>query len=303
VISRLPGIRTADRIAIVVGGGGDRVIAWQVGVLAGLADAGVDAGAAMAILGTSAGSVAAARLAAGIDARTDADRIAATPPVAVPNQLRRSVAEAVPKVQAIVWGNGVLGNEAEHRRRAGQLAIRQRGVLSVRAHVERQATRLPDVDWPPNLGLVVIDADTGERVVLDAMSGVGLVEGVAGARAVPGLVEPVRVGDRRVIDGALSSATNADLLLDGADLAIVIMATPWWAQAGSLEARWNEALEAERSALATRWVRVVVVHACSAAGEAMGEDLMSTDGAPSAVVVGREQGAEVGTEILVGAGR
>lgn len=301
--SRLPPAGHGRRLAIVLGAGGERVIAWQTGVLAGLADAGLDARAAGAVLGTSAGSVAAARLAAGVDPRIDADRIASLPPPPpVPRQLRHAVSEAVPKLLAIAWGNGSSREETERRRRAGQFALRWRGVLSVDAHVARQAGKLPKVDWPAKLGLVAIDADTGERVLLDAGSGATLAEGVATASAVPGLVAPVTLGDRRLIDGALASATNADLLREGPDIAIVITATPARARPDSLEGRWNEALEAERSSLATKWVRVVVVHASDAAVEAMGDDMMGTTGAPAAVAIGREQGVELGTEILVGAG-
>jgi NTE family protein len=296
-------IESADRLALVLAGGGERVIAWQVGVLAGLADAGLDGRAAGTILGTSAGALAAARLAAGADPRADADLIATVPPVPVPGQLRRAVSETVPKLKGIVWGTGYAADETERRRRAGKFALRWRGVLSVEAHVAHQASRLPAVGWPPNLGLVAIDADTGERVVLDASSGADLARGVAAARAVPGLVEPVEVGGRRFIDGALGSATNCDLLPDGTELAIVLMATPITARPGSLDDLWNDVLEAERSSLAARWVRVVVVHASAAADEAMGEELMSAAGAAGALAAGREQGADLGTEILVGASR
>ena len=46
---------TAGGSAIVLGGGGVTGIAWEIGVLAGLLDAGVDLGAD-AVFGTSAGS-------------------------------------------------------------------------------------------------------------------------------------------------------------------------------------------------------------------------------------------------------
>src|SRR5271163_633432 len=52
--------------AIVLGGGGVTGIAWEIGVLAGLLDAGVDL-AADAVFGTSAGSFVGAALAAGAD--------------------------------------------------------------------------------------------------------------------------------------------------------------------------------------------------------------------------------------------
>src|SRR3954454_23298256 len=55
-----------QRTALVLGGGGITGIAWELGVLAGLADAGVDLSGADLVVGTSAGSVVAAQLTAGI---------------------------------------------------------------------------------------------------------------------------------------------------------------------------------------------------------------------------------------------
>jgi len=57
---------TAGGSAIVLGGGGVTGIAWEIGVLAGLLDAGVDLGAD-AVFGTSAGAFVGAALAAGAD--------------------------------------------------------------------------------------------------------------------------------------------------------------------------------------------------------------------------------------------
>lgn len=295
-----PELAGGERLAIVLGGGGEQVIAWQVGVLAGFADAGLDGRAARTILGTSGGSIAAARLALGIDARIDAEQIARVALRPAPDPLRSSVLQAVPKLMGILWEAG-LADETERRRRAGHFALRWRGVLSLPAHLQRQAARLPEADWPPSLRLVASDADTGERVVLDQSTGILLVEGVAAARAVAGLVAPVVVAGRRLIDAALCTATNADLIPDGPELAIVITPTQAPTEPRSVEAHWNDALEAERSALAARWIRVVVVHASAEAAEAMGDDPVSTAGAPTAIAVGREQGAEFGTEILLGA--
>ncbi|HET8755644.1 MAG TPA: patatin-like phospholipase family protein, partial [Solirubrobacteraceae bacterium] len=66
-----------ENFAIVLAGGGERVIAWETGVLAGLANRGTDPRRAAAVIGTSAGALVAARLAAGRDPRDDAARLAA----------------------------------------------------------------------------------------------------------------------------------------------------------------------------------------------------------------------------------
>ncbi|WP_336206248.1 patatin-like phospholipase family protein [Nonomuraea sp. LPB2021202275-12-8] len=53
--------------ALVLGGGGALGIAWETGVLAGLAEHGVDLRDADLVVGTSAGAVVAAQLTAGLD--------------------------------------------------------------------------------------------------------------------------------------------------------------------------------------------------------------------------------------------
>jgi len=53
--------------SVAVAGGGERVVAWEIGVPAGFADAGLDLRGAVRIVGTSAGALVAARLAAGED--------------------------------------------------------------------------------------------------------------------------------------------------------------------------------------------------------------------------------------------
>ena len=59
-----------QRRALVLGGGGITGIAWEIGVLAGLAEAGVDLTGADLVVGTSAGSVVGAQLTGGADLET-----------------------------------------------------------------------------------------------------------------------------------------------------------------------------------------------------------------------------------------
>src|SRR6267378_5880441 len=74
--------------ALVLGGGGPVGIAWESGLVAGLAQAGVDLGRADFTMGTSAGSFVGARLALGADAATLADPIIAQQ---IPGEQQRPV--------------------------------------------------------------------------------------------------------------------------------------------------------------------------------------------------------------------
>src|SRR3954471_12880235 len=53
------------RTALVLGGGGVTGIAWELGILKGLADAGIDLTTADVVIGTSAGSVVGAQITSG----------------------------------------------------------------------------------------------------------------------------------------------------------------------------------------------------------------------------------------------
>src|SRR5579863_6891165 len=71
--------RSASERALVLGGGGSAGNAWLIGVIAGLADAGLDVTGADLIIGTSAGSTAAAQITSASPARLLADILSAAP--------------------------------------------------------------------------------------------------------------------------------------------------------------------------------------------------------------------------------
>ena len=56
----------SDDRALVLGGGGITGIAWELGILKGLADLGIDLTAADRVIGTSAGSVVGAQITTGL---------------------------------------------------------------------------------------------------------------------------------------------------------------------------------------------------------------------------------------------
>lgn len=133
--------------------------------------------------------------------------------------------------------------------------------------------------------MVTIDACTGARLVLGPADRVDVGRAVAASRAVPLLIDPVVVGGRRCIDGALGSATHADI----AGGRRVLVVDP---NGGDepLSRIWATALAAEINALRRRGVHVDVVAADAAARAAMGPHVMSGAGAREAVAAGRAAG-------------
>src|ERR1022692_1624797 len=211
-------VRAAGERALVLGGGGSAGNAWLIGVIAGLFDAGLDVTEADLIIGTSAGSTAAAQITSATPTDLLADILSAAPrlrtgPVGsdggrVPN---RPAADHMERTSGII---GAAEDAADMRRRMGAAALEMDAASDGSGQTQRRATvaaRLPSQHWPQRPMLIVaVDARTGEPVVFDRHSGVDLVDAVTASCAGPG-VPPHSIGDNRYIDGGYRSNENADL--------------------------------------------------------------------------------------------
>jgi len=276
-----------ETTAVVLAGGGERVIAWETGVLAGLADAGVDLRDAGLITGTSAGSFVAARLAAGIDQQAAADEIAAR----APRPVEAPEGSPFEALAAVFESAGTVG---EGRRRIGAFALAAE-TMSQDDSIARVARRLPDVDWPTALRLNGIDASAGERVTLDDRSGASLAAGVAASRAVPGALPPIEIGGRALIDGAVGSTTNADVVLEpDSELTRVVVIVALPTDSPQLATLWEDALRSELWQLDAAGLETYMVRASDTDIQAMGPSFMDGGQGPLAVRAGREAGRSVG---------
>jgi NTE family protein len=201
---------------LVLGGGGITGIAWELGLLSALRDAGTDLSTADVVIGTSAGAYVGALLATGADldaaiARAQSMDIELSPRID-PGLLAQGFA---------LLTDTSLGHR-EIRARLGALA-RSAPLGDDTAHVAKFAEMLPVHEWParPRLIVTAIDTDTGALAAWDARAGVSLPAAVAASCALPGVFPPVRVGDGYYMDGGVRSVTNTDLAA-GADAVVVI---------------------------------------------------------------------------------
>jgi NTE family protein len=283
-----PGPVTASAIlrgvttrALVLGGGGVAGIAWEIGLLAGLADAGLDVRDADLVVGTSAGSVVGTLLRTGPDlAELEARQLAPAPGEPSPRfdaaAMMTRIAEAL---------TGVTGDQ-EARARVGALAL---DTPTVR-EAERRAViggRIGVPGWPARRLLVTaVDAADGSFAAFEAGSGVALVDAVAASCAVPLVWPPITIGGRRYIDGGMRSVTNADLAT-GCDRVLVV--APFVPPDSPL----GPTLDQEVAGLRDGGARVEVVLADDAALQAFGTNpLDPATRAPSARA-GRAQAARV----------
>ncbi|HVV07729.1 patatin-like phospholipase family protein [Amycolatopsis sp.] len=201
---------------LVLGGGGVAGIAWQTGLLAGLAAEGVRLAEADLFIGTSAGSTVAAQLTSGLPLEELYRR-------QVDPALQTTELPSVVDAEALaeMFGAATEADPAQLRARIGQLALAARTVPEAdrRAVIE---ARLPVHTWPEaDLRIVAVHAGTGAERIFDRHSGVGLVDAVAASCAVPGSWPPVTIGDARYVDGGVRSPENADLAAGCAKVLVV----------------------------------------------------------------------------------
>lgn len=199
--------------ALVLGGGGPVGIAWEAGLLAGLADGGVDVSRADLVLGTSAGSFVGALIAGGRDpaslaqAQIDLGRAEAAAPrkeggAPPPNldRLLRFFAEAPmdrdPPPEFLA-GIGAYAREAKTMDEASFL--KTFGSLAT-----------GEWPWPAAFACTAVDAENGAFRVWTKDDAVPLAKAVASSCSVPGIFPPIAIADRQWIDGGMRSSTSAD---------------------------------------------------------------------------------------------
>lgn len=278
-----------DTQALVLGGGGVAGVAWELGILLGLYERGVDLRNADLIIGTSAGSVVGAQIANG----TDLERLFAAQVVAL-EQSKERMATFDPTQMMEAFRQAITGASADAR------AIRARiGAYALAAptisEAERRAiieSRLPIQNWPlRRLLIVAVDTESGEEYIIDRASGVSLVDAVAASCAVPGVWPPVTIAGHRYMDGGVRSATNADLARGYGRICIL---NPLGDQAnlfGAGPAKEAAALQREGS-------QVLVIEPDTASTAAIGLNPLDPATREPSALAGRAQGHNLATSVV-----
>ncbi|CAM2749823.1 patatin-like phospholipase family protein [Skermania piniformis] len=280
----------SQRRALVLAGGGVAGIAWEIGVIQGLAD--VDPALAAAVrsadlvIGTSAGSAVAAQLTGDVAL---AELHAA--------QLDPATVEIDPGVDSVALAERMApatdaDDAADRRRRICAIALATRTVPEA-ARLQAVRGRLSSLAWPDrDLLLPAVDAATGDRVVFDRTSGVSLLDAVAASCAVPGVWPPVTIGAARYVDGGVWSGTNADL---AASAAVVLALVP---KPAGMPAFVGAELDDELAELRrTGDPRTFVVYADERSWAAFGADSLSPATRAPAAEAGRAVGRAVAGEV------
>ncbi len=285
---------TGER-ALVLGGGGSAGNAWLIGVVAGLFEAGVDVTRADLVIGTSAGSTAAAQ----ITAASPTDLLAAALAAPLPERSgqagthggRPSLRPAADHMERTGRIFAAAADPVDMRRRMGAAAMELDAASDATAQARWRATvaaRLPGQHWPErSVHMVAVDARTGEPVVFDRSSGVDLVDAVAASCAGG---PAYGVGDDWYIDGGYRrSSENADL---AAGYGRVLVLSPLGGRTRA-PLDWGMQLAVQVDELRAGGSRVETVLPDDDSREAFGENMMDVSRRPLAARAGHAQGRAV----------
>ncbi|MGO4384398.1 patatin-like phospholipase family protein [Specibacter sp. RAF43] len=276
---------------MVLGGGGSTGNAWLIGILAGLFDAGLDVTGAELVIGTSAGSTAAAQLAGATPPELLAAILAGAPQqrTGPPRSdggraPSRPAADHLKRTSAII---AAARDAAEMRRRMGAAGLEMDAASDGSWQSRWRATvaaRLPGQQWPHRTVLLTaVDARTGEPVVFDRHSGVEMVDAVA-ASCASGL--PYRIGDNHYIDGGYRRNENADL---AAGYGRVLVLSPFGGRT-RMPLKWGMQLAAQLGELRARGSKVETIFPERNATHMFGANAMDPSLRPPAARAGYDQG-------------
>ena len=278
--------QVTQNLALVLGGGGAAGNAWEIGIIAGLAEAGLDlTEAADLVIGTSSGATAAAQLRSGIPPAELLTSVLSPP--AQPVRQNRERPPALPmatvfeRMRAI---SAAATSAADLQRAMGAFGLECDPVLETTAGQHRSvgAARLPRHDWPAKpIVVVAVNAHTGEVATFDRDSGVDLVDAVTAGTALPGSSPTVEINGTRYINGGVRSAENADL---ASGYANVVVLSPFGGRSGTLPEgqfeglrrppEWGMDLESQVEALRKRGRHVEVITPDLDSQAAMGTNQM-----------------------------
>jgi NTE family protein len=290
---------------LVLGVGGILGEAWTWGYLGGAQHAtGEDFRDAKQLIGTSAGSIVAARLAGGENPERREDRVrwdGESEPERRPGALRAALERAsrisvgaisplaAPALSAAAPGGALARAAVLARVPAGRIELRE-----LHSRVEALG---PQFDG--RLNIVAVDRGSGRRVAFgaDGAPDATVADAVTASCAIPGYFAPVKIGGREYVDGGVWSPTNLDLARAGRGdriLCLVPTATMGTAPAIALRglaAGWRLATSVEAVAARRRGATVEVITPDAGSASAIGGDLMDPRRRTRVLGEGYRQGA------------
>jgi NTE family protein len=291
---------------LVLGGGGVLGEAWMSSVLAGLDEAQeFDSLACRAYIGTSAGSIVAASLAAGArpgdrlgtlpeqPAAPEAEADAIAPLRALLDVAARAGGSAAAPFVSLALSSTAVGGAMLRRAALRRVSRGSRSLSGLGRLIERSGA-----SWDGRLRVVAVDLDSGRRVVFGAAGApeVSVPAAVQASCAIPGVFRPVQAGGRSYVDGGVWSPTNMDVAEVGrGDRVMCLNPTASLrpargAMAGALGQLSRAIATAEALVLERRGARVSTIGPDAACARIMGVNLMDPSRREAVIEAGLAQG-------------
>jgi NTE family protein len=301
----------SHNVALVLGGGGAAGNAWEIGIIAGLAESGLDmAEAADVVIGTSSGATAAAQLRSGVPL-VEVFASVLSPPVQ-PVRANRERPPALPRDTVFERMRTISASATsaiDLQRAMGAFGLECDSILGPTAGQHRAvvAARLPRHEWPARPIIVVaVNAHTGELVTFDRDSGVDLVDAVTAGTALPGSSPTININGTHYINGGVRSAENADLASGYAD---VVVLSPFGGRSATLPegqfeglrrpSNWGMDLESQAEGLRKQGSRVEVITPDADSQAAMGTNQMDPATRIPSARAGFVQGKQEATRVTI----
>lgn len=298
------------KCALVLGGGGPVGIAWETGVLVGLAEEGVDLGSrADHVVGTSAGAFVGARIALGHAPHVMAEPYRGEGPQG--GAANSAGAAEVKGASSEANGLQTLFQKIQEASRAGlphheiarEVGIFARDAKTAMTEEEFVLRFTPSLgsdrgaSWPSrSFACTAFDVDGGAFKVWDGASGVNLVRAVASSCAVPGVFPPIAIGDRRYFDGGVLSTTNAHLA-KGYDVVVVLSVTEVLARYSGFARDRKTPLQRETELLKEAGAQTEIIALDTDSLQVLGVNFMDRALQPAALLEGVRQGRAAATAL------
>ncbi|MFT3836534.1 MAG: patatin-like phospholipase family protein [Myxococcaceae bacterium] len=218
------------RRAVVLAGGSFAASAWESGLVAGLAEAGLDLRQADLFIGTSAGARVALHLANGTEPRQlfDLQKVPLGGGPGGPSGPRMSFDSVRAEcAEAKAAGGGLEAILT----RFGAIALKHAPAADLEARRKTMAAQLPVQAWPEKpVSVVALNARTGQRRAFTKESGVSLIDVMLATTASFGAA-PVELDGQPYFDGGYHSSNNADLAAGFDEVFVLSLRAPPFALA------------------------------------------------------------------------
>jgi len=295
---------------LVLGGGGILGEAWMSALLTGLDEAGrFDARSCGLYLGTSAGSIVAASLAAGIEPGARLGRLPEQPELAPEETAGPDSGAggrgagiggaAAASLASLAIGSSAGGGALLRRAALGRIPRGRRSLEGLATVIEQAGAR-----WNGRLWITAVELESGRRVVFGRPGApeAPLGSAVEASCSIPGVFAPVAIGSRTYVDGGAWSPTNMDAI-DARPGMHVTCLNPTGSMRPSIGSVFGALGQVSRGVAATealalrhRGARVTTISPDADSSAAMGVNLMDGTRRADVIAAGLAQGRRIVAE-------